>query len=224
MSGAARAAPPLAEAVDVGIVERHLGIDAPDRPAPASKPEAELGLFPRDERGVVAAHFVKRRDPHQRVAAAGLRLADGRIPFGIDQTIVDRRLGKAFAPAPTDHGRAGGRVEEVAGRFDPAGLNLAIAVDELDIGRRQRIRLGGCQTGVSGAGGGEALRGIESHDLGPARLGLGDAAIGRATVDVDEVIDVAQKRLEAADQARALVPADDDRSDARARRHPGAKG
>ena len=70
VAGALRPPPPLSESPDVGIVERHLPIDAENRPAELPQPNAEIGLLASNH-GLVEARYLREgRNPNQSIASA----------------------------------------------------------------------------------------------------------------------------------------------------------
>ena len=71
-------------------------------------------------------------------------------------------------------------------RLDPAGLHLAVAIDELDVVGRIACRPQRVKPGIAGAGGGEGLGLVQHHHLGPGGLRGGHTAIGGAAVDIDD--------------------------------------
>ena len=100
--GPARAPPPLAEAGHRGVVPGHLGVEPPDLPAGPAQAQAELGLLAGDQTARGSRRAARTAlVPHQRVAAAGLGLADRRVPLPVAEPVVDRGL--------RESARAGGR-------------------------------------------------------------------------------------------------------------------
>ena len=100
---ASGASPPLAEAGYGCIVERHLSLQTNDPPSLATQPYAELGFFACDETVAIATDGLQRGNPHHDIATASESIAWRSIPLPIAELIVDRSVGKAFAP-PAEYG------------------------------------------------------------------------------------------------------------------------
>ncbi len=81
----------------------------------------------------------------------------------------------------------------------------------------------GGEPGVARPRCGEGTGGIEHDDDGAARLGRGDAAVGRARIHIDDPAHAPAQAVEAGDEPRPLVAADDDRVD-RVDLHAGSDG
>ena len=91
----------------------------------------------------------------------------------------------------------------------PARLQLAIAIDELDQLRHIALPQP-FDPGIAGPGGGEGDGQIQRDHLGARRLGRGKGSVGRARVHVDHpgtCPHFAAQRGQAAHKAGALVPA-----------------
>jgi hypothetical protein len=65
---------------------------------------AKLGLLASDQVLSIPADLGQCIGAHHHVAAAGLGLADRRVPFGIAKPVVDRALRVALAPAAAHRG------------------------------------------------------------------------------------------------------------------------
>ena len=96
------------------------------------------GSSPAIRAGSKPPTAAERRDAHQGVAPAGPGLADGRVPLDVGQPVVDRaRPGAARAAARRRRPRRAGPPGASRAATEPAGDDLAVAVDELDEGRRR---------------------------------------------------------------------------------------
>ena len=182
----ARAAPPLREPGHVHVVPGHLGVQAEDLPAVPAQSQAELGLFAGDDRRVVARRAAEGRRPDHRVAAAGVGLADRRVPLEVGQAVVDRLVAVPLAAAAGDDGDVRPSREGRDGPLQPAGRHLAVAVDELDQRDLRGDVLQPLEAGVARPGRRERDREVQLDDLRPQRPGQLDAAVGRARIDVDD--------------------------------------
>jgi hypothetical protein len=74
---------PLLEPRHVGIVEGHLGLNAPNAVSTLSQTQAEIRLFSCYEVWIVAVHINDRPNPHHGIAAAGIGEPNWRIPFDV---------------------------------------------------------------------------------------------------------------------------------------------
>ena len=124
--------PPLAEACHGGIMHCHLGVEPPYLPASLPQSQAELRLFAGEEGRSKAADLLEWTDAKHGISAAGRGLADRRIPLLIAQPIIERSLGKAFAPSAANDGDVWVLSQEALGRFQPPADKLTVAVDELN--------------------------------------------------------------------------------------------
>ena len=136
-------------------MQGHFRVDAPDLAARTAQAQTQVRLLTRDQAGPVAALRLHRGKKHKRIAAAGQRQPQGRVPFQIRQPIVNRCLGKALAPPAADHHRAWTDGESGARSGDPARRNRAIAIHKLHEFRR--IIGQGQQPRIAGARGGKGL-------------------------------------------------------------------
>ena len=80
MAAAHGAAPPLAEASDVGVVRRHRRTDPGDLEAGAADANAELRVLARDHALVEAAQALEDEDTHEHDPADHSEIAE--IPLG----------------------------------------------------------------------------------------------------------------------------------------------
>ena len=129
--------PPLAESGHCDVVQGHLGVDPKNDPAALSEPDAQVGLFAGDQRGIVPADLPEGIATSQDVAAAVFGFANRRVPLEVSQAIVDRLLGVALAATSGDGGDIVALFEYPLAVIHPAFGDLAVTVDELDepIGR-----------------------------------------------------------------------------------------
>ncbi len=218
VAGANLALPPLAEPVDRGVVEGHLGRDAADRPAGRAKPEAQLGLLARDHRGAEAADLGQGRDAHQGVAPALVRVADLAVPLHVTQAVVDGRVRVLLAPPPAHDREARVRADRGERRREPRRRQEAVTVDQLRELQLRVVRAELLETGVAAARRGERGRVVQRHDRRTRAGRESGTGVGRTGVDVDDGR-AHRQGSEAAAQPLALVPPDDDDTDlGRARR------
>ena len=121
----------------------HLGVESPDLPACLTQAQAELGLFSGDHALAEAVHGHERVDPGEEVASAGEGLADGRIPLDVAEQVVDALLRVPLATPSRRDRRLRRLVERGGGPIEPRGVELAVPVDELDVGGRGALGSGG---------------------------------------------------------------------------------
>jgi hypothetical protein len=146
-------------------VKGHLGIDTENFVTFSADSQANLIVLCSNDGWIVTAYFPHSLDPHDGITAAGLRLADGGIPFQIGQSVVNGSLGRTFPP-PTTNNRDFRPVLEDATRFvQPALGDLTVAVNELHV-----LDLGidlakPIEAGVTGSGRREWTREVEFDDL-----------------------------------------------------------
>lgn len=208
MSRAFRAPPPLRQLRNRCVMQRHLGVDPPDLPTRPAQPLAKLRLLARDQVLAVAAHLLEIPQPHQRIPAAGQRLADRRVPFAVTEPVIDRSLRVPLASATTDHHGTGVVAEALQPARHPARHHLAIAIDELDvIGRCARCSQRK-HTGIARPRRREGARKVKpDHNRAcPPRQRL--RAIGRAAVDIDQPPHLAFERGETGGKPVPLIAAD----------------
>src|SRR5262245_57799532 len=113
------ARPPLREAVDRRIVNRHFGFEAENPPSPLPEAEAQLRLLASDERREEAADLAQGIDAQHCVAAAAIDESRGCLPFEVAKPVVDRPTRIALAQAPADHGDLRVGDEGAASRLEP---------------------------------------------------------------------------------------------------------
>jgi len=163
-----------------GIVQRHLRVDTPDLPPLEAKPQAEVGLLPRDQIVAIAIDRAQGLDPEQHVATAGLHKADRHVPLVIAQRIVEARLREALAAA-AEHGakrRLG--VQRRLSLRQPVRIELAIANHELDVAEPRMLREQAPPAGVASARCGKAMLGRQALDAHAETKRKVDAAVGRS--------------------------------------------
>ena len=217
--GTTAALPPLRHPGHRRVVQRHFRIQPPDPPAKGAHPETHLRLFSGNQILAIALYGIQCGAPHQRVAPAGLRLAHGAVPFGVDHAIPKACLGVAFAAASADHGQLGRGIQRGAGGVEPSGIKGAVAIDELDV-----LPLG-CEVahagiaGVARPGGGEGLAHVEADHLDPGGAGMLDRAVGRAGIDINQGIGAPHQRGDALHQPLAFVAPDHHDADIAIRAH-----
>lgn len=189
----------------------HLRLQPVDAPAGLPQPQAQFGFLAGNQILAKAADPVKGRAPHQRVPAAGQRLAHRGVPFRVAECVVDAGLRKPFAAPPAGHGGPGGGFQKGPRGGNPALAHLAIAIDELQVCGALRPQPRAAR--IAGAGRREGLREIQFDDAGPGRAGNGEAVIRRPGIHIDDLFDLPGKRREAGEQPFALVAADHDGGD-----------
>ena len=194
MPGSHRTLPPLPEAVHVRIVQRHLGVEPADRPALGAQPKAHLRLLTSDDRRVVAPHVCECLGPKERVAAAGLRGADGRVPLHVGQRVVDAGFGKALTPSAADNRESFIGFERRPCRLNPIGPNLAITIDELNEPEAGQDFPEPCKPLVAGAGRGEGHRKIKLDDLHAQRTRKVATVVRRTRIHIHHTIRAADER------------------------------
>jgi len=89
MAAASGAAPPLAEVQDVGVVERHVVRQTPNRPAGLANSHRRFGIFTGNHVVPIAAGGDQRVNPKKRNAAEARCFATNSIPFMIAKRVVD---------------------------------------------------------------------------------------------------------------------------------------
>ena len=199
--------PPLAEPRHGGVMQRHLRLDPPDRPAGPAQPDAELGFFAGNEIVAVAPDAPQGIRPHHHVAAAGARRAARHVPFGVADAIVDRTVRVALAAAAEHGAGIGPLFEKFEGLPRPGRPELAIAVDELD---EWQVRLELhelAKSRVARAGSGKAEAHVERDHLGALAARPCDRAVVRSGIDIDDARRTGGG-AQAAFQAFAFVAAD----------------
>ena len=207
---AARPLPPLPEAMQRDIMDRHLARDALDQPVPAPHAQAKVGLLAGDEVLGIAARLDERADAEHGVAPTGLSPAHGNVPLIVAHHVVSARLRVALASTAENNRQLRVPHERFGRRVDPAGHHFAVAIDHLNEGEvRVPLKQGG-QSGVAGARRGERGRIAELHDGEAETSGQRHAAIGRARVDVHALLAERLDGPQAAAKALAFVPADHD--------------
>jgi colanic acid/amylovoran biosynthesis glycosyltransferase len=209
------APPPLSKPSHGRVVKGHLGVDPEHLPAALTHAQAEIRLLAGDQIGVVPPHLLDGGDAHEGVAAAGIRVAHGRVPLHVAEAVVDRRLGVALATPATHDGELRIGEELSLGRLQPAIRDDAIAVDELDQLQLGRGVAKSREPAVSGAGRRERNRSVELDDERPHLFGQRHATVRRAGVHVHDRRGAPGERREAAAQPLTLVSTDRDDTDAR---------
>ena len=184
MARALAAAPPLPEPRQRRIVPRHLGVEPPDFPSRLPQPDAQLRLFSGDQGVIVPAYVLQRLKPHQRIAATGLRLTHRRIPFRVDQGIIDRRLRETLPPPAADDGDIRAVLQKLPRGRQPSVPQHTVPVKELDEARRSLQRI---DPGIPGAGRGEGTRHVQRDHRGAALLRFRHGPVCRSGIDVDDL-------------------------------------
>ena len=203
-------------------MQRHLGVEPPDPPALAAQSAGKArALRPRSAAGRTPP-TLHGAGPHQRIAAAGLGLAHGRVPFRVDQPIPDRGLGERSRRRPQATAAPGcaSRKARAARSSRAAPRNRRRRTAH----RRARpLRAVAAERPAFRAR--AAVKGCEGPAPRPRRRGLRPRGCHRWNrCRRRRAGPPPLKQLEAADQARPFVPADDDRGDGRSVGHRGAKG
>ena len=147
-----RAPPPLAEARHGGVVQRHLVVQPPDAPARRAQPHAQLGLLAGDQIVAKSAHGRERVDAHHRRRRRTHALRPPARPTP-DRTASCRSIAPDSARAAAHTRRR--RPHARPGRRPPARPafdQLAVAVDELHIGKIGSDLPQAPEAGIAGAG------------------------------------------------------------------------
>ena len=218
VSAAQAASPPLTKAVDRDVVQAHLGVDAQHSPAGGAQAHAQLGLLARDQALVERARSAQEGDAHHRVAVAGCSLSDRYVPLHVHQAVVDVGVASPFPAPARDDGGVRPSLHRALAHLEPRGLELAIAVQELDqLDVRNPIQQAS-HPRVASTRHREARARVELDEVGSVRARELRAAVGRAAVDVDDRrrLRARPQRRETAGEPRALVSADHDHTELRA--------
>jgi hypothetical protein len=189
-------------------VQGHVRIDAQDHLALGPHAPAEVRFLAADQARIEAPDLLECLRPHQRIAAAGLRLSDRRVPLDVAQPVVDRRVAEALAPAAADDDRVGSRRQRLHPRLDPARLQLAVPVDELHEPELRPELAQVLPALVACARSREGDRHVELDHLHAHPARQRHAAVLGAGIDVDDELALLAHRLQAAPQALALVASD----------------
>ena len=80
----------------------------------------------------------KRVCTHHRIATAGFRLSDRRIPFNVTEEVVNAALGVAFPASAADASDIRVCVEKLRSCLRPAVDDCAITIDKLYIAQLRR--------------------------------------------------------------------------------------
>ena len=216
MAAASRSSPPLREPDDVRVMKRHLRVDPLDPPALLAHSQAHVRLLAGDHRLAITADRAQGCRAEQRDAAARRRIADRDVPFDIAQRVVRRPIRAPLAQSAEDRGKVRVACNRALRTREPSPIDLAIAIDGLDIGEVRVVGEQGIDAGVARACCREGGRHRQLDDRDAARTRRSDAAVARSRIDVDDVPRF-DERIEAADQALAFVASDHDHADPRRR-------
>lgn len=208
------ACPPLAKACHVRIVPSHLDGKPVDFCASGPQSHAQLWLFTRNEIVAITAHVVKCGDAKQRVPAAGKSLAGWRVPFEVAQQIVEACLGMPFVATPADDGQFCICIEGNNRGRQPASIDLAIAVHELNVFDFRRGFQQLLEPGISCPCSSERSRQIEIDNFDVHGAGQIRTAIRRARIDIDDGVSVRIERLQTTSQPLSFVATDRDHTNA----------
>ena len=193
----------------------HPGIDPPDLPAARLQPRAQFGLLPRQQVGAKPARFFVSRNAIQRVAAAGPRRANRRIPLRVAHCVVHRCRRMRLEPATTNDGGSRVRAKETLGIAQPIGIEQAVPVDEL---HQLHVRIFGSQRSITGN---PTSRGTQQsalrkhHDLDTEAVCDRDASVARRRIGIDDPRRLAEQRHQARFQPGSFVAPDRDDADHR---------
>ncbi len=98
--------PPLAEASDRRIVQRHLRIHSEQFPIRMAKTQTKLRFLAGHHADIKAAGRGERGEAEHRVAADAFGRSDGRVPFEVHQAIVNRTVRESLAPPAANRRQA----------------------------------------------------------------------------------------------------------------------
>jgi len=172
--------PPLTKLVHVHIMDSHVGANAPNFPICSLQADAQLRLFSADELGVEAISGGESSRAHERNATAGSGFTDGHVPLYVGELIVGRGRGKSLAQATEDNGNVWVTGEAGDRRLNPAGQQLAVAINKLYVLRIWGDFYEPGKSGIAGPSSSERHTHIELYNAYILLLGYANAIIGRA--------------------------------------------
>ena len=163
VAAAHAARPPLGKMHDRGVVTRHFDVEPPNLPIPLPQPQTKFRLFAGDQLRSIAADGVERVRSNQRVAAAGVGLANRRVPLEVAKRVINRGCRILFTPPPTDDRDLRASGEKGARLGEPMALQDAVPVDKLDKPNRGIAGFQRLIAGVARPRGGEWKAEVEVH-------------------------------------------------------------